>query len=472
MSKRQQFRDGEKHLSQIPALHILQKMSPQWIMLSKAEVDRERRGKLSNVLLEDVLRSQLMKLNAIKLRGRRYPFSEANVLTAIEKLRSRGPLGLIKLNEQTTDLLQFGTALDQMVDGDTRGRSLMYIDWENPANNDFHVCKEFDVERAGSSKTQRPDIVLFVNGIPLCVTECKGPNEDFEEAVSQNIRNQGGEEIPQLFRSVQLLIATNKNKVQYGTVGTSRKFWAIWREKEFKDSDVAAVLKQPLAPDESRRTFGDGFEDEQRPFEYVMDGEREVTEQDRVLYALCRPDRLLDLARQFTLFDFGVKKVARYPQFFAVKNILVRVKQRETDGGRRGGIIWHTQGSGKSLTMVMLARGLALDKEIKNARVVHGGLGKATRRKLQTMAKALQTTGRVGPAPCLSLKPGARLVREWRGRTHTVTVTEDGFEYAGTTYPSLTKIAKRITGAHWSGPRFFGLLAAGAERPSNGGRDG
>ncbi len=370
MSERQQFRDGEKHLSQIPALHLLQKMTPKWVMLSKAEVDRERRGKLSNVLLEDILRGQLMKLNAIEHRGRRYPFSEANILTAIEKLRSRDPLGLIKLNEQTTELLQFGTSLDQMVDGDTRGRSLKYIDWESPANNVFHVCKEFDVERTGSSKTRRPDIVLFVNGIPLGVIECKGPNEDFEEAVSQNIRNQGPEEIPQLFRSVQLLIATNKNKVQYGTVGTSRKFWAIWREKEFKDSDVAAVLKQPLAPEESRRTFGDGFEDEQRPFEYMMDGGREITEQDRVLYALCRPDRLLDLARRFTLFDLGVKKVARYQQFFAVKNILARVKQRESDGRRRGGIIWHTQGSGKSLTMVMLARGLALDKEIKNARVV------------------------------------------------------------------------------------------------------
>src|SRR4029077_15026624 len=104
--------------------------------------------------------------------------------------------------------------------------------------------------------------------------------------------------------------------------------------------------------------------------------------------------------------------------------------------------------------------------------IEHGGLGKATRRKLQTMAKALRTTGRVGPAPGLSLKPGARLVREWRGRTHTVTVTEDGFEYAGTSYLSLTTIAKKITGAHWSGPRFFGLPAASAERPSNGGSDG
>ena len=119
-----------------------------------------------------------------------------------------------------------------------------------------------------------------------------------------------------------------------------------------------------------------------------------------------------------------------------------------------------------SRDLLILALGYRLQE------IAQGGLGKATRRKLQTMAKALRTTGRVGPTPSLSLKPGARLVREWRGRTHTVTVTEDGFEYAGTSYPSLTKIAKRITGAHWSGPRFFGLLAAGAERPSNGGRDG
>jgi Protein of unknown function (DUF2924) len=98
-----------------------------------------------------------------------------------------------------------------------------------------------------------------------------------------------------------------------------------------------------------------------------------------------------------------------------------------------------------------------------------GGLGKATRRKLKTIAKNLRKTGRVGATPSLALKPGARLVRAWRGRAHTVTVTEDGFEYAGTSYASLTKIAKKITGAHWSGPRFFGLLSPD-RRPE--GRDG
>ena len=119
-----------------------------------------------------------------------------------------------------------------------------------------------------------------------------------------------------------------------------------------------------------------------------------------------------------------------------------------------------------SRDLLVLALGYRLQE------IERGGLGKSTRRKLQTMAKALRTTGRVGPAPSLSLKPGARLVRQWRGRAHTVTVTEEGFDYAGTNYSSLTKIAKTITGAHWSGPRFFGLPVAATERPSNGGRDG
>jgi hypothetical protein len=99
--------------------------------------------------------------------------------------------------------------------------------------------------------------------------------------------------------------------------------------------------------------------------------------------------------------------------------------------------------------------------------IEHGGLGKSTRRRLQTIAKVLRKTGRVCSTPSLSLKPGARLVREWHDRTHTVTVTKDGFEYSGSSYSSLTKIAKKITGAHWSGPRFFGLLPAAAAPPNN-----
>jgi hypothetical protein len=106
----------------------------------------------------------------------------------------------------------------------------------------------------------------------------------------------------------------------------------------------------------------------------------------------------------------------------------------------------------------LLLRGIAYRRQ----ELEHGGLSKTTRRKLKTLAKMFRSKGRVAPDAGLALKPGARLVREWHGRTHTVTVTEDGFNYAGTSYSSLTKIAKKITGGHWSGPRFFGLVQAGA----------
>jgi hypothetical protein len=125
--------------------------------------------------------------------------------------------------------------------------------------------------------------------------------------------------------------------------------------------------------------------------------------------------------------------------------------------------LYHSEPPKISRGLLVLALGYRLQE------IEQGGLGKSTCRKLRTIAKTLRATGRVGSTPSLSLKPGTRLVREWHGRAHTVTVTEDGFEYAGTGYPSLTKIAKKITGAHWSGPRFFGLLSA--ERPSTGGRD-
>ena len=134
-------------------------------------------------------------------------------------------------------------------------------------------------------------------------------------------------------------------------------------------------------------------------------------------------------------------------------------------GANGGGSI---TGSRRGSAAISLSSDLVTDFR----RTRRGSLSKATRRKLQTIAKALRTNGRVGLTPSLSLKPGARLVREWGGRTHTVTVTGDGFEYAGENYPSLTKIAQKITGAHWSGPRFFGLGAGRAGRSGNGERDG
>ena len=151
----------------------------------------------------------------------------------------------------------------------------------------------------------------------------------------------------------------------------------------------------------------------------------------------------------------------------AIEDEIARLRSLDLEGLRREWRrLYHKDPPRLSRDLLVLGLGYRLQE------IAQGGISKATRRKLQTMAKALRTNGRIGPAPSLTLKPGARLVREWGGRTHTVTVTEDGFEYAGENYPSLTKIAQKITGAHWSGPRFFGLGAGRTSRSGNGERDG
>ena len=151
----------------------------------------------------------------------------------------------------------------------------------------------------------------------------------------------------------------------------------------------------------------------------------------------------------------------------AIGDEIARFRSLAPEGLRREWRrLYHSEAPKISRDLLVLALGYTVQE------LEQGGLVKSTRRKLQTMAKALRTTGRVGPRPGLSLKPGARLVREWGGRTHVVTVTEDGFEHGGTNYPSLTRIARKITGAHWSGPRFFGLSAASAARRADGARGG
>ena len=278
----------------------------------------------------------------------------------------------MRVNEELTDLLLLGTAVEQTVDGTTRAFQVRFIDWARPAENQFHVCAEFDVEREYSNETRRPDLVLFVNGIPFAVIECKAPVEPIAAAVSQHIRNQQDGEIPVFFRTVQLLVGSSKNEVRYGTVGTPASFWFRWRELEDQEADVLTAINTPLTAEEARRTFCDSFHAAAGAYgAHFEQGNRLLTEQDRVLWALVRPERLLDLARRFTLFDAGEKKVARYQQFFAVRKIVRRVTGERDDAGRRkGGVIWHTQGSGKSLTMVMLARALGLEPDIPDPRIV------------------------------------------------------------------------------------------------------
>lgn len=350
----------EDHISQIPALQLLQNLG--WQYLTPTEALSLRGGKLGNVLLETVLVEQLRRLNRIRFKGQEYEFSEANIQSAVQALKDVMYDGLVRTNEKIYDLLILGKSLQQTIEGDTKSFPLRYIDW-NPAtwlaNNVFHVTEEYEVERTASHETRRPDIVLFVNGIPLAVIECKRPDikDPIGEAISQHLRNQRDDEIPKLFLYSQLLLALSKNEAKYATAGTPAKFWAVWREEV--DKELAPLVNKPLTPDQKNRLFGGRYRYVRECFDKLERQPREITAQDRALYSLCRPERLLDLTFSFILFDAGEKKIARYQQYFTVKNILQRIRQRDEDGRRLGGVVWHTQGSGKSLTMVMLAKAIA-----------------------------------------------------------------------------------------------------------------
>ena len=363
------FRFNEEYLSQIPALQLLINLGFEY--LPPDEALKARGGRLGSLLLEEILRQQLKAINRIQYKGREYLFSEENIQSAIQKLKNVKYDGLQKTNEAVYDLLTLGTALEQSVEGDTRSFNLNYIDWRNWQNNRFHVTAEFSVERNRSTETVRPDIVLFVNGIPFSVIECKSPNVEVEQAISQCLRNQGEDYVPRLFTYVQQVLAVNKNAARYATAGTPARFWSVWRELADREEAVAEAVNRPLPKEVKDRLFSGDFTPARKYFDALeAEGPRLVTEQDRTIYSLCRPERLLELAYMFSLFEGGLKKIARYQQYFVIKSTLERVKQRDAFGKRRGGIIWHTQGSGKSLTMVMLARNLALDPDIPNPRIV------------------------------------------------------------------------------------------------------
>ena len=363
------FRFNEKYLSQIPALQQLINLGFTYLTPERAVA--ERQGKVGSVLLEEILREKLKTINRIQYKGREYLFSEENIQSAIQKLKNVKWDGPQKTNEVVYDLLTLGTALEQSIEGDSKSFTLRYIDWQNWRNNSFHTTAEFSVERTRSEETNRPDIVIFVNGIPFAVIECKSPNVELEQAISQSIRNQQDDYIPKLFVYVQLVMGLNKNASMLATAGTARKFWSVWQELEDKEKDVQASIVTQL-PSEVRDTlFSGDFAIARKFFDALeAEGGRQVTEQDKAIFSLCRPERLLELAYRFIVFDGGIKKIARYQQYFVVKSTLARVKQFDSQERRKGGVIWHTQGSGKSLTMIWLARNLALEQDIPNPRII------------------------------------------------------------------------------------------------------
>lgn len=368
----------EDHISQIPALQQLMKLGYTYV--SPEEVLRYRGNKTTNVILDDILRKQLKEINSIRESSSKTSFfSDENIEKGILALKEVAMNeGYMNATEKVYNLLTLGNALEQSIDGDKKSFTLQYIDWKNLDNNVFHVSEEFSVMRSTSKDHYRPDLMLFVNGIPLCVIECKRPDmkEPLAQAISQHLRNQQEDGIRNLYVYSQLILSIATQDAAYATCGTPEKFWAKWQEKfnspeeEFIYKNSLQELKNtPLLEFQKSSLFADRFKYVRQYFDQLEDEIIQPTKQDEYLYGLCSPQRLLDLVFGFVLYDNGVKKIARYQQYFAVKKTIQRIIHVE-NGRRIGGVIWHTQGSGKSLTMVMLAQAIALEKTIRNPKIV------------------------------------------------------------------------------------------------------
>ncbi len=368
----------EELISQIPAAQELIALGYEY--LTPAQALALRGGSERNVILTGVLEGWLSSQNAYQYKSQQYAFDKSAIGEAIRRITDiHLNDGLVRTNEQIYELLTLGFSYNQTVAGDTRAYDLHYIDWNHPENNIYHITEEFVVEREGSHKTRRPDIVCFVNGIPFVVIENKRPDlktKDgglpYEQAVSQMLGNQKKGEIRHLFAYSQILLALSVNHAYYATTETDKKFWSVWREKdpEAHEIETQKLINTPL-PAELEADFYDWRKDARwARREFEGRGERLPTEQDRALFSLLAPKRLLELTYQYLVFDKGIKKIARYQQYFAVRATLDRVSGLNAQGERTGGVIWHTTGSGKSLTMVMLAKALALHPNIRNPRVV------------------------------------------------------------------------------------------------------
>ncbi|MEL4392123.1 type I restriction endonuclease subunit R [Shewanella algae] len=366
----------EEYSAKLPALTLLTNLG--WSFLSPELALAARGGKNDEVVLREVLRSELKK-RMFTFAGKSYPLSEKAIDNLIAEVCSPAlNEGLLTANERLYNHLLYGISVTEFVDGKKASPTVALIDWQNPANNSFVFTEEFTVTRSSGVENRRPDIVCFVNGIPLVVIEAKRPDGNakkgptIDEGISQSLRNQRHDEIPLLFAYSQMLLSINGNEGRYGTCGTPAKFWAAWREEDISDAEMYAIKNKVLKDEQLAGLFN------HRPAKdldwyqsLTAAGELAVTGQDRLLISLLSPARLLEMTRYFTLFDKKAGKiVARYQQVFGIKRLIERINTRSVTGGREGGVIWHTTGSGKSFTMVFLSKALILHESLKQCRIV------------------------------------------------------------------------------------------------------
>ena len=268
--------------------------------------DRENNGNIET----EILHQYLLK------RG----YSKLLIVKAIHELTraaTNQSKSLYDLNKDVYSLLRYGVNVKEEVGENTR--TVKLIDWDNPRENQFAIAEEVTVK---GENDKRPDVVLYVNGIALGVLELKRSTVSVSEGIRQNLDNQKQTFIRPFFATIQLIMAGNDTEgIRYGVIETPEKNWLSWKE----ESDIENIL-------------------------------------DRHITQLCNKERFLELLHDFIVYDSGTKKICRHNQYFAVKASQASIRKRE------GGIIWHSQGSGKSLIMVWLAKWIS--ENINDARVL------------------------------------------------------------------------------------------------------
>jgi len=372
----------EEFSSKIPALTLLTNLGYQFIPPSECEALRGNpftadKKSTHQVLLIPVMRAFLAK-QTFPFAGKQHKLTDAAIDKVMHELNPAMNLGLKAANEKLYNAMMYGVSVTEFVDGKKASPTIQLIDWHNIENNQFHFTEELVVQNAEGTGNRIPDIVCFVNGLPLVIIEAKRPDSNKEgkstnaEAISQQIRNQGQQEIPHLFAYSQLLLSVNGHEGLYGTCGTPEKFWSKWKEELIPEAEFVRLKNRSLNDKQLNSLFN------HRPayakddyLSLISAGDLTVTDQDRLIISLLRPDRLLEMTRLFTLFDKKAGKiVARYQQVFGIKALVDRINTFDAAGAREGGVIWHTTGSGKSFTMVFLSKALVWLEELSQVRVI------------------------------------------------------------------------------------------------------
>lgn len=392
---------NELRLAEEPAVDLLEKLG--YTYAPAEELLADRGGLERQPVLIARLERALRRLN---------PWLSGDALRrAVRAVSQVEAANLMEANEKAYVALTYGVAVEVEENGRRMSRTVRYFDFDDPANNEFVVTRQYRV--AGQRKVIKPDVVVFVNGVPLAIIECKPPTLGEEwrfEATEQLERYQELDEkwrqqgAPQLFHTVQAVIAACGQAACYGTVGTPGRAYLEWKTPyPLTDGNLAELLGRTPTP------------------------------QDVLLAGLLRPANLLDLLRNFVVFEPEggriVKKIARYQQFRAVNQAIDRVRTAP-DPKRRGGIIWHTQGSGKSLTMLWLAVKLRRLAELENPIIVVV----TDRRDLdRQISGTFQRCGFPNPIQARSVRHLRELLTSGPGQTVTTTVQkfQDATAYEG-----------------------------------------